>query len=128
MERKLITKNDILLIGCILAFIAVIFSVRFFADRGEALTAEVYFDGKLIDSVNLTDKEEKRILTGKDSGVVIIAKNGEIFFEESSCRDKICIKSESLNSSDDFAACLPEKVIVKVIGEKSDTEPDAIVY
>ncbi len=128
MERKLITKTDVLLISCLLAVIAVFCSVRFLVYKTETLIGEVYFDGELVDTVNLTEKEEKKIITGEDNNVVIAAHDGKIFFEKSTCHDKICMLSDELEKSGDFSACLPEKVIVKVVGEKNDDAPDAIVY
>ncbi len=125
MERKLITKNDIFLISVIALIIIGYFVFRSFSDN--ALLAEIYFDGKVIETVNLTEKEEKKIVTGEDSSVVIVAKDGKIYFENSSCPDKVCIKSGELSENGDFASCLPQKVVIKVSGTK-DTMPDAIVY
>lgn len=125
MERKLITKNDILLIVFLGVIIAFSFLLKSFSDSN--LIAEIYFDGEIIETVNLTEKEEKKIVTGENSSVVIVARDGKIYFDKSSCQDKICVKSGELQKNGDFASCLPEKVIVKVSGEKEDNL-DAIVY
>ncbi len=125
MERKLITKNDIILILLIGLITASFFIFKSFSDKD--LIARIYFDGKLVESVNLSEKEEKRILTGENSSIVIVAENGKIFFEKSSCPDGVCTDSGELYRNGDFAACLPEKVIIKVSGVK-DKSPDAIVY
>lgn len=128
MERKLITKTDILIIASLLIVVALIFSVRYFFQSNEKIIAEVYCNGKLVDTVDLTKEEEKKIITGDENSVVIVSKDGKIYFQESSCHDKICVNSGVLDKSGDFSACLPEKVIVKVVGEKEAASPDAIVY
>ena len=125
MERKLITKTDILIIAVIVLVIVLSFVIKSFSK--ENLVAEVYFDGKVVDKINLSAKEEKEIITGQNNKTVIIAKDGEIYFSSSCCEDEICVKSGKLNKNGDFASCLPEKVVVKVVGEK-DENIDAIVY
>ncbi len=126
MERKLITKNDIFLIIVIVMIICAGFLLKNFSSS--RLVAEVYYDGKVVETVNLTEKEEKKIVTGENEAVVIVAKDGKIYFEKSDCPDKVCIKSGELCRNGDFASCLPEKVVIKVSGEKQENEPDAIVY
>ena len=125
MERKLITKNDILLIVAIVLIIVISFVFKNISN--ENLTAEIYFDGKITDTVNLSAKEEKKIVTGENGKTIIEAKNGKIYFSSSCCKDKVCVRSGELEKNGDFASCLPEKVIVKVIGEKKE-QIDAIVY
>lgn len=125
MERKLITKKDVVLI-IVIAFVILLSG---FLRKGfnNNLIAQVYFDGEIIETVNLSAKEEKRIVTGKNGSTVIEAKDGKICFLSSVCPDKICVESGELEKNGDFASCLPEKVIVKVVGKKGNL-PDAIVY
>ncbi len=126
MERKLITKNDILLIVVIILIIGAGFIVKIFSSSD--LVAEIYYDGKVVETINLTEKEEKKIVTGENKSVVIVAQDGKIYFEKSGCPDKVCIKSGELHQNGDFASCIPEKVVVKVSGAKKVNEPDVIVY
>ena len=125
MERKLITKNDIVLIFLAGLVVALFFVFKSFSQTN--LVAEVYYDGKVIDTVNLSEKEEKKICTGENSSVVIVSRDGKIYFENSPCPDKVCVKSGELDKNGDFASCLPEKVVIKVSGERT-SEIDAIVY
>ncbi len=126
MERKLITKNDILLIVIIIAIIGAGFLIKKFS--ASHLVAEVYYDGKIVETVNLTEKEEKKIVTGEKNSVVVTAEDGKIYFEKSVCPDKVCVKSGELYQNGDFASCLPEKVVIKISGAKKGNQPDAIVY
>ena len=119
MERKLITKNDIIMLA--------VFAFVFKNISDDNLIAEVYFEGEIIDTVNLAEKEEKVITTGVHNKTVIRADKGRIYFLSSCCEDEICVESGMLEKNGDFASCLPEKVIVKVRGEKRDNI-DAIVY
>lgn len=125
MERKLITKNDIVLIVLAGLVVALFFVFKSFSQTN--LVAEVYYDGKVIDTINLSEKEEKKICTGENSSVIIVSRDGKIYFENSPCPDKVCVKSGELEKNGDFASCLPEKVVIKVSGERT-SEIDAIVY
>lgn len=125
MERKLITKNDIVLIVLAGLVVALFFVFKSFSQTN--LVAEVYYDGKVIDTINLSEKEEKKICTGEKSSVIIVSRDGKIYFENSPCPDKVCVKSGELEKNGDFASCLPEKVVIKVSGERT-SEIDAIVY
>ncbi len=125
MERKLITKNDTLLIVFLALVIAVSFLLKGFSD--ESLVAEIYYDGEIVETVNLAEREEKRIVTGENSSVVVVARDGKIYFEKSPCPDKVCIKSGELDKNGDFASCLPEKVVIKVSSSESK-DIDAMVY
>ncbi len=125
MERKLITKTDLLIIAVVVFAIVISFAVKIFADKN--LVAEIYFDGEIIETVNLSEKEAKEIITGQKGKTVIKSENGKIYFSSSCCPDKVCVESGELEKNGDFASCLPEKVIVKVTGKSSDNI-DAIVY
>lgn len=125
MERKLITKNDIIMLAVFV--LVVVFAFVFKNISDENLIAEIYFDGEIIDTVNLAEKEEKVITTGVHGETVIRADKGRIYFLSSCCEDKICVESGLLEKNGDFASCLPEKVVVKIKGEK-DSNVDAIVY
>ncbi len=125
MERKLITKNDIIMLAVFV--LVVVFAFVFKNISDENLIAEIYFDGEIIDTVNLAEKEEKVITTGVNGKTVIRADKGRIYFLSSCCEDKICVESGMLEKNGDFASCLPEKVVVKIKGEK-DSNVDAIVY
>ena len=125
MERKLITKTDIFIIAGIVAVIILFFVFK--SLYKENIVAEIYFDGEVIEKINLSAKEEKEIITGENNKTVIIAKGGEIYFYSSCCEDEICVESGKLSENGDFASCLPEKVVIKVVGEK-EKNVDAVVY
>ncbi len=125
MERKLITKTDIFIIAGIVAVIILFFVFK--SLYKENIVAEIYFDGEVIEKINLSAKEEKEIITGENNKTVIIAKGGEIYFSSSCCEDEICVESGKLSENGDFASCLPEKVVIKVVGEK-EKNVDAVVY
>ena len=123
MERKLITKNDILLIA-----LAGLVVVLFFVFKGFSqtdLVAEVYYDGEVVDTVNLGEKEEKKIFTGENDSVVIVSCDGKIHFESSPCPDKVCVRSGRISKAGEGIICAPNRVAIEISG-KSNNPLDAL--
>jgi len=56
-----------------------------------------------------------------DTAHLIIHDNC-IEFVESPCRDKICIHMGQARKDGDFLACLPNRIIVTIVGGHSDTD------
>lgn len=52
----------------------------------------------------------------------IIIHDGCVEFEDSPCRDKICIHMGQGKKDGDFLACLPNRIIVTVQGGNRDTD------
>ncbi len=53
--------------------------------------------------------------------------DGNAHFTDSPCRDKICISMGKIDRSGEWAACLPNSVLIRIIG-KQDESIDALVY
>jgi|LSQX01.1.fsa_nt_gb hypothetical protein len=117
---KLIKKADIILI--VLIVIAVLSFVLFNYFSGENLTAVVRVKGEIIEKVNLEkQKEPLKIVT---ENVTILCENGEIWFQESDCKDKLCVNCGKLSKRGSTAICLPNKTVIIV----EDSSIDALTY
>lgn len=116
--KKLITKKDcILLLVLLLVGITGIIIMNS-ADTGES--AEIIVDGTTKEIVSLDEDFEKQF-----NGVVICCENSEIYIKESSCPDKVCARSGRISKSGESIICAPNRVAVKINGEKGNM-PDAI--
>ena len=120
---KLFGKTDFIIIALVLAAAGLFFVLNGSDDK--ALTADIIVDGEIVESLNLDeimDKTEFRPETAP--WVVIAAENGEIFFEEAECKDKICVHTGKLSRKGDTAVCLPAKTVVSIRG----SSVDAVTY
>ena len=88
------------------------------------LTAVITVDGEIIQTVNLSAKEEAVIIPDTEPEVKIVAENGYIFFESAECEDKLCVSCGKLEKKGDTAVCLPSKTVITVAG----SDVDAVVY
>ncbi len=88
--------------------------------------AEIYYESKLVMTVMLNEKVDKTFSIDENQHVVFhLYEDGSIRFEESNCPDKVCIKSGRLSHVGSSAACLPNKIILKVVPIK-DTESNDV--
>jgi hypothetical protein len=90
----------------------------FSAGRGAA--AEIRVDGAAVKRVSLAEDAEFSI--GWRPNVRFAVKNGAIAFTESDCPDKVCIQSGFLSKPGQSAACLPNRVSLRVSGEAGDAD------
>ena len=121
--NKLFKKGDIILtVLILLVCIALIFLPELSSEKS---VATVYVDGEVIETIKL-DEVEKAYTFSPCENVEIEVEKGRIRFLSSDCPDKLCVKSGWLNSGGATSACLPEKVVISVTGEKADF--DVITY
>lgn len=118
---KLFKRTDIIIIAVVL-LVAALLSVKAHLG-GSTLTANIYVDGVLEESINLNEVENTYTLspTSKTKIKITVGK-GEIFFSDSDCKDKLCVKSGKLTSDGQTAACLPERVVISVTSNKNKTD------
>ncbi len=127
MERKLISKNDILLLTIL--FVLCLGLLIVFRHGNDKKTATIYFNNDIVETVNLSENTEKKIIkTGSEGKCIICCENNEIYFLSSDCPDKLCVKSKHLSKNGDFAACLPQKVVITVSSKHKNDSPDIISY
>lgn len=121
--NKLIKKTDIVIIFCVILIAAVF--LGFFKSSDGKRIAEISVGGKVTETINLDDVTQRtEIIPETNPRVVIVAENGEIYFESAGCPDKICVSSGRLRRRGDTAVCLPAKTVVSVTGGSAD----AITY
>lgn len=123
MNIKLFKKGDIAVIAVII-LTAALFMLWSNSKSGD-VQAVITVDGKTVETVDLQSVEEKTVIKPQTNPqVVIVAENGEIYFESADCEDKLCISSGRLSKHGDTAVCLPAKTAITVKG----ADVDAVVY
>ena len=118
---KLFKRTDFIIIVAVLLAAAVISIPRFLSS--DKLTAEIYVDGRLEETIDLSAVEkEYRITPSTEPEVEITVGKGEIYFSHAECKDKLCVKSGKLTSGGETAACLPSRVVISVKSDKNKTD------
>ncbi|HBM74470.1 MAG TPA: hypothetical protein DD429_02805 [Clostridiaceae bacterium] len=78
--------------------------------------AEIYYNNQLVETVDLNKGEDKAFSIPQNKNVVFhLYKDGSICFEKSDCPDKICIRTGKLKNIGETAACIPNKIFIKIV-------------
>lgn len=86
------------------------------AHRTPALYAQVTVDGELAESLDLSKNREITIQGANGGMNLLIIQDGEIWCEEASCPDKVCIRQGKQSRDGEMIVCLPNRMIVQVVG------------
>lgn len=126
---KSMRKADIVLIMVLLLSAPVFLFINRHFSAQKGVYAEIYHDSTLVYRIKLsTAKEGSFSIPGIPKVVVHQYADGSIAFIKSDCPDKICIHSGRLKNAGQFAACLPNKVMLKIVSEEKDRQaPDMII-
>lgn len=122
-------KADWILLGAVLAACAALILVFRAVGEGRRVKAEIYYGSELAETVALDTGEERRFSIPQNEHVVFhLYKDGSIAFEESDCPDKVCIRAGKLSRVGQSAACLPNKITLKIVADgRRDSDMDMAV-
>lgn len=116
-NRKWFQKKDLLLI----LLIGAVAAVLFLWPREQGTAAVVSQDGRELYSIDLTQVEKPYdIAIDGEYPLVIHVEKGEIYFQEASCPDQVCVRTGKLSKSGQGAVCLPAKVTIQVTGPEKE--------
>ena len=115
--KKLITKKDFVLVIIVLVVSLAGLILVNSADKGKTATIKV--DGEVVETLSLNEDTLVEF-----NGVVVTCEKGEVFVTESTCTDKVCMRSGKISKSGEGIICAPNRVSIEIDG-KSDF-PDAM--
>ncbi|WP_169746170.1 NusG domain II-containing protein [Kosmotoga pacifica] len=87
-----------------------------------ATEADIYVDGKAYMKIDISKDATYNVA----DHMVVEVFNGKIRVKESDCPEKLCVKQGWVSSPEIPIVCLPNKIIIKIVGTTSDEEMDAI--
>ena len=127
--RKLFGKHDLLMFA-VLIIIAVIIYVIYNITAGRAYSdkavCQISVDGKVVQTVDLSEPDCEFTLS-QNPNIRFSVKNHAIAFIASDCPDKICVRTGYISHTGQTAACLPNRVIIRVVSEKGESDGADIV-
>ena len=121
--KKILTFGDIMLIGvlCVLS-LASIPLFRMMTPPGTTVRIEA--DGKLFATAALS-KNRTIAVPGPLGTTVVEIHDGHVHVAESPCSNKLCVKTGRIHLTGQLIACLPNKVVVRIVGN-DDAPYDAL--
>ena len=113
-------KWDIAVIALILLLALAVFAAFLPQQNGSAAYAEIYQDGKLVKTVDLTQNQEFSI-TGKCTNTITV-RDGKIAVTASDCPGHDCVSCGWLDHPGQSIVCLPNGLEIRVLTGKSDVD------
>ncbi len=110
------TKTWLLLLGLLLVLSAGL-SIPMLMPGEAAAYAEIYSDGQLLHTVDLSVDRTITVSNGKGHNVVTV-RDGKIGVTEANCPDHYCM-DRGLCSSGAQIVCLPNRLVISFLGDVS---------
>ena len=112
-RRRFFLRRDICLLAVLLvAALAVWLTARQLGAGLPAHRADVVYRGAVILSIDL--RESGRFSIAELPQVELEVRDGAAAFVRSNCPDQVCVNTGWLRISGDFAACLPNEVLLVI--------------
>ena len=133
---KFFKRADVIVIAAA-AVICLVFAL-FFTDLfgGKAVSgklyADIYYRSELILTIDLSAAEAGDFSLPQLPEVVFrVYPDHSIAFIQSDCPDQICVKTGKISRPGQFAACMPNQVLVKIVSPSGFTSggdgPDVVI-
>lgn len=122
-------KGDILILIILVLSIASVILFQFFWPEKDQKIAVIKVDKEVYQTIPLDkNNERKEIAIQLSDGhfVQVVTEGEEIWFSESSCPDKICVKTGKISDVTQTIACLPNKTIAYIESAQGSDGKDKI--
>lgn len=118
LMKPSIRKTDILLILALLA-LSVCLRAAGLSSRGtSASQVTISVDGQREATLDLS-RDAEYTVSGYGGGVNhVVIQDGEVWVDEASCPDKLCVRQGRVRDSGQMIICLPNRVVVEITGEE----------
>lgn len=108
-----------------------ILGMKAMANIGGEISVVILVDGEEVENILLKPGMEAVEIEAKDKSGnynIIYISYDDVHIVDANCRDRLCIKQGSIRYPGQSIVCLPNKVVIKIIGEKADSPIDAVTY
>ncbi len=119
MRKKSFKIGDYVILLIVAGLIVFLFSRFFFS---KSVESRVEVTGRAIQKYY--DIHEDRVINveGPLGTTRVIIEDGEVWVEDSPCREKICIKMGRKKRVGEQIVCVPNRVIVEITGENETVD------
>lgn len=126
MEKR-IGKRDILLLAVILLAALAFWGGFHLKNRGEGRKVQVTVDGKLYGIYDFEKNAQKIPITidGEVTNTLVI-QDHKADMTDADCPDQLCVHQKAVSAPGETIVCLPNKVVVEIVGDQDEAEFDTI--
>lgn len=88
----------------------------------DAVTAEIYQDGKLLYTVNLDEIRSITVPAPNGGSNTVSVRPGAVCVSHASCPDQVCVRQGWVSYSVFPIVCLPNQLVIQIKGGESDLD------
>ncbi len=119
-------KADFILIGAVAVVVAILILCLYVFNSGSGDFVQIEVDGVVTDTLPLSEDTVREIKTDNGTNTLVIS-DGSAVMTQADCPDGICANHKPINKTGESIICLPHKVVVTVMNDKSnDNDIDAV--
>ena len=109
-------RNEfILVLLIILAALVMLWQQNSRQSQGPAVQAQVSVDGQLVETIDLQTDGEYTIQGAGGGSNHLVVEDGQIWCDEATCPDKVCIQQGKQSLDGATIVCLPNRMIVQIL-------------
>ena len=123
-KRKFVHRYDLWIIIMLLLGVAALMSLTGRQRDVDVLQGHIYVGGVLMKTLYLDGSEKSFYLPELPEVEFSVSESG-VAFVHSDCPDQVCVHTGWLNRPGQFAACVPNQVLLIIVGEQ-ETSVDGI--
>lgn len=115
--KKFGKKELLLIVGILIVAGFLLLFNRFYHSK-PSVFVEVSINGTVVEMLDLSKDQDMVIGSGAEKTNHLIIKDGEVWIEEASCPDKICVYQGKISRDGEMIVCLPNLMIARIAGEE----------
>lgn len=95
-------------------------------NQSKSLQVQIKSEGQVIAAIDVDETISASYpVKNKYGDNLVWIEKGEVFVKEANCKNQLCVKAGQIHKSGQTIVCLPNRVVIQIIGKTSD-EVDAI--
>ncbi len=122
--RCFFKKSDLIVVALLAAAALTAWAAVFFGTAGQRTTLQVYSDNQAVFTLDLPAKDQTIAIPGKQ--LTLELQDNQVRVLTADCPDGICKKTGAISCAGQNIICLPNRVVVQLIGQTTGSQLDAI--
>lgn len=112
-------KADFIVIAVVAVVAGVLLFFLYGVNSNSGSFVRVEVDGKVIDTLDINEDTTLEIESENGGTNTLVIKDGKAKVTDANCPDGICTNHKEINKNGESIICLPHKLVVTVVNEKS---------
>ena len=132
LQLRKLNKRDFILLLILISAALGLLTWFWFGHQEKGAMVEVTVDGELYGTYSLKEEQKVPITSktsrgGKETVNDLVIADGKADMVQADCPDKLCVRQAAISHVGETIVCLPNRVVVTIIGEEA-AEMDVTIH